>query len=147
MVYADLWKNRKFAKPQDTSELLNKHDTKYVQQVVGSFLYYARAIYTTILPAINEISARQAHPTKNSIKKIQQLMDDINTYTNPKIRFNASNMILYIDSDAAYLVVDKAKSGIAGFYYVSDKDSKQVPTPPFNGTLHIQCKELRHVFT
>ena len=56
-------------------------------------------------------------------------------------------MILYIDSNVAYLVADKAKIQIAEFYYVSNKDSKQVPTPPLNGPLHIEYKLSRHVVT
>ena len=77
---------------------------------MGSFLYFARAVDNTILPAINDIAAQQAKPTENTLKKIQMLMDYVNTYPNPKIHFYASDMILHVDSDAAYLVGPKAKS-------------------------------------
>ena len=36
---------------------------KYIQQVVGSFLYYARAVDLTILLYLNAIAAEQANPT------------------------------------------------------------------------------------
>ena len=41
-------------------------------------------------------------------------MDYLNTYPDAYIRFYASDMILHIDIDAAYLVAPKAKSCIAG---------------------------------
>ena len=56
-------------------------------------------------------------------------------------------MILYIDSDGAYLVAEKAKSRISGYYYLSNKDDSKIPTPPLNGALHVECKLLRHVVT
>ena len=57
-------------------------------------------------------------------------------------------MILYVDSDAAYLVADKAKSRIAGYYYCSNRHTnKKSPNPPLNGPIHIECKLLRHVVT
>ena len=47
--------NQEFALPQDDSTLLDKK-IKNVQQVVGSFLSYTRAIDNTIIIALNEIS-------------------------------------------------------------------------------------------
>eukprot|EP00957_Ditylum_brightwellii_P043186 3272286-Ditylum_brightwellii.AAC.1 len=41
----------------DTSEALGKKDMHEIQAIVGTFLYYGRAIDGTILPTINEISA------------------------------------------------------------------------------------------
>ena len=57
-------------------------------------------------------------------------------------------MILYVDSDAAYLVAEKTKSRIAGYYYCSNKSPPNTkPNPPLNGPIHIECKLLRHVVT
>ena len=47
----------------DTSIILDKADTKRIQSIVGSFLYYARALDYTLLPAVNEVSTSQAKPT------------------------------------------------------------------------------------
>ena len=55
-------------KTEDNSPLLNLENTKYVQIVVGTFLYYARALDSTMLPAINQIGTQQALPTKNTLK-------------------------------------------------------------------------------
>lgn len=47
----------------------------YVQRVVGTFLYYARALDCTMLVALNDIGYQQALRTKNILPKIKQLMD------------------------------------------------------------------------
>ncbi len=57
-------KNQQFAKPNGTSTPLNTEVQTPVQSVVGSFVYYGRAIDNTILPALNKISFMQASPTK-----------------------------------------------------------------------------------
>ena len=44
------------------------------------------------------------------------LMDYLHTHPDAKTRYHASDMQLYIDSDAAYLVAPKAKSRIAGYF-------------------------------
>ena len=56
IVYAT--KNtRQYASTPDTSPLLNSKDTKHIQSVTGSFLYYGRALDYTILPALNELDS------------------------------------------------------------------------------------------
>ena len=47
-------------------------------------------------------------------------MDYLHTYPNAYIRFYASDMILHVDSDAAYLVAPKARSRIAGCFHLSE---------------------------
>ena len=49
------------------------------------------------------------------------LLDYMSTDPNAKIRFKASDMIIHIDSDAAYLVLPGAKSCVAGYYFLGTK--------------------------
>ena len=67
-------------------------------------------------------------------------MDYCATYPLVKIRFFASDMIMHVDSDAAYLIAPGAKSRIAGYYYLSNA-AGTLNNPPF----HVLCKLLRHV--
>jgi len=60
-------------------------------------------------------------PTQKTMKKIKQLLDYAATYPNAVIRYYASDMILHAESDAAYLVLPKARSRIAGYFYLSSK--------------------------
>ena len=113
---------------------------------MGSFLYYGRAVDPTILPAINEIGITQAAPTKNTEIKAKQLLDYLSTHPSAKLRFKASDMCLHVDTDAAYLVAPKARSRVAGYYYLSDHPSKLTNSKPtLNAGVHVECKLLRHV--
>ena len=65
-----------------------------------------------MLVGMNEISRQQAKPTQTTKKICQQLMDYAATYPDVFIRYYASDMVLHVDSDSAYLVAPKAKSRI-----------------------------------
>ena len=103
----------------------------------------------TILPAINEIGYAQAKPTENTRAKCNQLLDYLATHPQATLRFYKSNMQLYIDSDAAYLVAPGAKSRIAGYFYCGNKlhqsTSTTITQPPLNAPIHVECKTLKHV--
>ena len=52
-------------------------------------------------------------------------------------------MALHVDSDAAYLVLPKARSRIAGYFYLSKECSITMTTsPPINGSILVECKVL-----
>jgi hypothetical protein len=117
--------------PIDESPKLDKAQTTYVQSCMGSFLYYGRAMDATILPAINKISGSQANPTKNTLQEASKmLMDYAATYPLAIIRYFASDMVLHIDSDAAYLVLPNARSRYAGHYFLSNRPPPSRETIP-----------------
>ena len=95
--------------PDITPKLDNKGKTR-VQSIIGSLFYYTQALDPTFLTALNEISAEQAEPTQNTMKKTNQLLDYAATYPHTKLRYYASDMVLHIELDAAYLVQPGAKS-------------------------------------
>ena len=76
-------------------------------------------------------------------------MDYMATYPEATIRYHASDMCLYIDSDAAYLVLPKARSRGAGNFYLSNTPptSNAKPEPVPNGPIHTECVTLRNVMT
>lgn len=62
-----------------------------------------------------------------------------NTYLGTKVRFDASDMVLHIDSDNIYLVAAKACSKIAEYFCCSVKYEKNTKlTPKSNGPVHIK---------
>ena len=63
------------AKEEDTTPKLDKHKTKFVQQVTGTFLYYARAVYPTMMVALNAIAYDQAAPTEATLEKTLYFID------------------------------------------------------------------------
>ena len=54
----------------DHSPPLDAKDTTFVQQVCGTFLYYARAVDNTMLVAINELGTQQSEATFKTLKAV-----------------------------------------------------------------------------
>ena len=138
-----------YAKEEDTTPVLNTNDTKRVQQVVGTFLYYARAIDNTMLPALNDIAAQQSAPTETTATQITQILDYAASHPDAVIKFQASDMVLHIHSDASYLSAPKARSKVAGFFYLSSRPTNpkhpENDIVPLNGPIHVVSKRLRNV--
>jgi hypothetical protein len=60
-----------YAESQDEFPLLNKKDTKHVQAVMGTLLYYARAVDSTILTALSSLATEQAKPMQKMMEKVK----------------------------------------------------------------------------
>ena len=71
-------------------------------------------------------------------------MDYLHTHPNAVVRFHASDMILYIELDASYLVLPKARSRIAIIFYLSNAT---VGRPPLNGAIQVICKTVQTVIS
>ena len=130
----------------DLSKHLPEKEIKRIQQIVGSFLYYARGLDYTLLPSVNDASITQAKPTELTKLDCQQILDYAATYDNVYVRFKASDMVLHVDSDAAYLVLPNAKSRVAGYFYLSDHPDKDI-SPTLNGAILVECKGIKHVLS
>jgi hypothetical protein len=131
----------------DLSPLLDKLGIKRVQQISGLFLYYSRACDPTIIVALNEISNCQSSPTEHTKEACNMLLDYLSTHPDATIRYHASDMILAVCSDAAYLVLPNARSRAAGHFFLTDLAGATMPTPSPkpNGSIHVLCKTLRSV--
>jgi hypothetical protein len=105
------------SKPPDTSAALCEKGKKRVQQIVGSFLYYGRAVDITILKALNTLSRQQAKPTETTAKHTEHLLDYLATHLHAVIRYYASDMVLNIHSDASYINEPEARSTAGGHYF------------------------------
>ena len=139
--------NINLAPSEDTSDTLSPQDTRNIQHIVGSFLYYTRAVDNKIHTSVNDIGSAQSKPTKKTNEKSIMLMGCLYTHPNAKIRYYASAMQSYIVSDAAYLVAPKEKTRISGYFYLGDKYIKGSgnPNPKLNGPVHIEYQLLKHV--
>ena len=126
--------------PSSAAQLLDKPGTKRIQQINGTFMYYGRACDPCILPALNEIATEQASPTTETIERTGMLMDYLHTYPEAVIRYYASDMILKITSDAAYLVQPKARSRAAVHYHLGWTDNDRT-----NGSLDVLCQTIKNV--
>ena len=124
----------------DETDKLDESKIKYLQRMVGKFLYYARAINTTMAHAINDIGAAVANGTEATQKAVHHFLDYAHSNPDGEIIFRASDMILQVDSDAAYLVAPKARSRAGGYHFLGNKDHTM-----FNGPIHVLAKIIKNV--
>ena len=111
--------------------------------VIGCLLYYVGALDYTILVALNTLSLTQAKLTTKTKQLCNHQLNYCATYPNVGLRYQASAMILHIDSDASYLIVCKAKSRIVGYFYLNNKPSNTINNAP----ILVKCRTLKHVVT
>jgi hypothetical protein len=69
-------------------------------------------------------------------------MDYLSTHPEAKIRCHASDMVLAVCSDAAYLVLPNARIRAAGHFFLTDLPGaiSNPPSPKPNGAVHVLCK-------
>jgi hypothetical protein len=101
---------------------LNKEETKYKQAVVGTLLYYGRAVDNTILPALSVITTEQAQPMERTKGTLTQLLDYCATQEEAIITYSASKMIPAVHSDAGYCNEKKLRSQAGGLFFLSNND-------------------------
>ena len=131
---------------------LTKQQQTYVQEVVGVFLFYARAIDNTMLTTLGTISSGMNYYPYTILKaKIDQFLDYVATHPNAALEYIASEMHLWTHTDSSYLNEPKARSRAGGYHFLSDKPklpitpNSQEPTP--NAPVHILCKIINAVMS
>ena len=132
-----------YAKPEDSSPLVGEEEKKFIQQVTGTFLYYARAVDPTMLVALSAIAADQAAPTETTLEKAKYFLDYVATHPDAVLTYRKSNMVLAIHSDASYLTEPKARSRAGGHFYMSNN----AKVPPNNGAILNIAQIIRNVMT
>jgi hypothetical protein len=120
-----------YAKAVDTSRLLSKDKKKYIQQVIGTFLYYGQAVDSTMLTTLSSIASMQAKPTKETMDNTKLFLDYAATHQDAIVTYHASNMVLVVHSDASYLSEPKARSCAGGHFFMSSNTKD----PPNNGAV------------
>jgi hypothetical protein len=68
--------------------------------------------------ALNDLATEQTAATEKTKTAAGQLLDYLATHPDAKIRFQASDMILHIHSDASYLSVSKSRRILGGLFYL-----------------------------
>eukprot|EP00957_Ditylum_brightwellii_P211491 15366227-Ditylum_brightwellii.AAC.1 len=129
---------------KDASPPVLKETIEYIQTAVGMFLWYGQIVDLTLLSALNDILAQQAAPTEQIVKELDHFLNYMWAYPNATVRFHASDVILHIHSNAAYMVLPEARSRAGGYFYLSF-----TPTPnadaPLNGAIYNKCSTTLNV--
>lgn len=123
--------------------LLNKTPKKFIQEVTGTFLFYARAVDTTILIALGSLATEQANPTTKTMEKCLQFLDYAASQEDAMVTYRSSDMILGIHSNASYLSEPKSCSRAGGHFFMT----KNHTDPTNNGTIHTVAKIIKSVMS
>ena len=130
----------------DSSPTLPPDRIKRIQQIVGTIMYYARAVDLTTLVALSSIAAEQAQATENTEQHVHTLLDYLATHRDATVRYVASDMVLNIHSDASYLSEPRARSRLGGTYFMGSLPQNGKPIT-INGPIQIHASICKFVVT
>ena len=134
------------AEPEDQSPPLDAPCIKFLMKVVGTFLYYARAVDMTMQVALGSIVAAQSKGTEATMDAAIHLLNYAATHPDATLRFTKSNMKLHIVSGASYASEPKARSRVGGYFYLDGKEDPQPGKPPkLNGAIHVESRIMKNV--
>jgi hypothetical protein len=98
----------------------------------------------TNLPALSAIASDQASATEMTEAHVLQLLDYLATHPEAVVRYHKSDMILNIHSDASYPSEPKARSRVAGYFFLGSKPIDNQPIE-LNGAIYALCGILKIV--
>ena len=98
----------------DTTEDLDENGKKHIQKMVGSFLYFDRAVDLTVL---SEITRQKSKPTKQTKQRVKQFLYYMVMHLEAVIQYYASTMVLSVHSDTTYFTASKARSRAGGHFF------------------------------
>jgi len=106
--------------PEAPSTPLTAAEILEIQEIVGVFLFYARAVDPTMYTAINKIGSKQAKPTSLLKQEVERFLQYASKWPNATMRIRASNMKLVCHSDGSYLSESEARSRAGGILFLGD---------------------------
>jgi len=128
---------------KDTSPLISAERIRKIQEVVGTFAWYSRAVDPTMAATMSSIASRQSRGTEDLEQEVKQFLDYCATHPNAGVRFVASDMILALHSDASYLSEPEAKSRAAGHFFLGKQNDEDFD----NGAIMTLSKIIKHVMS
>ena len=104
---------------------LDPEAVNYIQQVKGKFGYPARSVNSTMQYILNDLAIAATKGTKQTMEELIHFLNYCATNPDASIIFCRRDMILTLDSDAAYLNAPKARSRAGGYQYLGNLHEKQ----------------------
>ena len=152
------WNMPKYGKHTQLTPIIDTHprpnptQIKFAQEVIGTFLYYARAVDNTMLASIGAIAtALSTSSWKDIRQRIDQFLRYAITHPDARIQYKASKMHLWIHTDSSYLNEPKARSRGGGYFHLSDKPQLPIkptdPPPPINAPVLVNSKVIPNVMS
>ena len=107
----------------NNSPPLDNQGTRHIQGIVGTLLYYGRAVDNKLLVGLSYIGSQQAASTEQTKEAINQLLDYCATYPANGILYRSRNMVLCAHSDAGFHNKSKARSRAGAHMIISENDT------------------------
>ena len=120
LVYHPVKYGQQYEHIDESPPVTDPKRIKRIQQIIGVFLYYARAVDETMLCALNKMASRQANPTGDLEKDIERFLHYAATHPSAKIVYRASAMVLIGHSDASYLSETGSRSRCGSFWWLGE---------------------------
>jgi hypothetical protein len=89
---------------------LDKAGKKFIQEVMGVFLYLAQAVDLTNFTPLSAIVSKQAAPIEKTMQKYLQFLDCAASQEDAIVTYQASDMRHTIHKDTSYLSEPKARA-------------------------------------
>ena len=99
---------------------------KNLQQIIGVFLYYARAVDPTMIVAVNKLASQQNNPTSHTAQELDRFLQYAATWPETKQVYYANDMKLIAYSDASHQSESESRSRAGAVFYLGSS----------NGTTH-----------
>ena len=116
----------------DDSPPLSPEQRTELQAIIGTLLYYARAVDPTLLTIANELASQQASPTVRVLKATNRALSYAAGNSSHCTIFHSCDMILHGHVDASYLSRSYARSVAGAYLFLGDHHQPL----KINGTLH-----------
>jgi hypothetical protein len=99
--------------PTTLSTQVSPAEKTWIQQVVRSLLFYARALDLSVLTAVCQLSSHQSNPTQHDLTSAHRLLNYVSSHRNPHKSIHPSSIAHWCCTYASYL--SRPKSGsVAG---------------------------------
>ena len=134
-----------YAQTPIDAPLVGKADKKFIQQVCGQFLFYRRAVDSTIVTALSASTSQQSKPTTDTLAKTRQLLDYLASQEEAVLTYTASEMVLAVHSDAGYLNEPNTRSRVGGHFFLFL--SNHFAHPPNNGAILNIAQIIKNVMS
>jgi len=109
-----------YAPAPDHTTALDAADCKCIQEVIGVLLYYAHAVDNpTMLVALGTLATQQANSMQSTMQALTHLLNYCATHPDAIICYHASDMVLWMHSNASYLTAPKGCLCVAGYAFLS----------------------------
>jgi hypothetical protein len=118
---------------EDKSPLLTPIQRTKIRAIVGTLLYYARAVDPSLLPIANEIASQRFNPTQKFLTTANRVLSYTSTRQNNCITYYACDMHLFLHVDVSYLSQSHARSVVGGYFFLGNENKPL----QINGATHV----------